>query len=154
MRSPWRSVDRVAGARESGERLLPLLIGFLDSHPDLEHLSNQVQDGAKLDFFGLPEEPVDALRAVVLKTCPAGPLSSSSCEGFQPDVIQHYCSATGDPDAILATWLRSRAPLGVEVPITPTGVFPPVEGHLASAQQLETIASNPDGWRNYFVLGS
>eukprot|EP00972_Heterocapsa_arctica_P115694 16449206-Heterocapsa_arctica.AAC.1 len=45
---------------------------------------------------------------------------------LSPEVIAAYCSANGDPDSVLAYWLRHGAPLGVELPVTATGVFPRV----------------------------
>ena len=56
----------------------------------------------------------------------------------------------GDPDAHLGRWTIEGAPLGIDEPITPSGIFPPAgpQGEARSGDRHRPNA-DPQGWTNY-----
>ncbi|CAK0818274.1 unnamed protein product, partial [Prorocentrum cordatum] len=48
-------------------------------------------------------------------------------EGPQGEMLEDILAAAGDPETQVPQWLQRYAPLGIEVPILPSGVFPETE---------------------------
>ena len=78
----------------------------------------------------------------------SGPLSSSP--GLSADLFRAFNNAAGDPDVDLPSWLRSGAPIGIILSITPCGVFlPSIEPGPSTLAQAESLCVDPFGWTNY-----
>ena len=63
--------------------------------------------------------------------------------------MEAWCTLAGDPDGVLADWIRVGAPLGIEREVAPRGVFPLVEGPARTAADMVDVQSDPLGWTNY-----
>eukprot|EP00969_Alexandrium_andersonii_P057532 2535165-Alexandrium_andersonii.AAC.1 len=71
---------------------------------------------------GLAERELSELRVEALLAL--GQPAPSVSAGLIPAFFDAFALVAGDPDADLALWIRSGAPLGVLRPVTSRGVFP------------------------------
>eukprot|EP00974_Lingulodinium_polyedra_P019661 1900443-Lingulodinium_polyedra.AAC.1 len=93
---------------------------------------------------------MEALRRDICRAAEFSGSFTALSGSLSPTIIGAYEHASGDPDSDLVPWLVHGAPLGVLHPVTPRGVFPPVdEGEPASREELNALAVVPDGWANY-----
>ena len=144
MRNPFSSLDRVPGARNTGKVIHDILIAAIQStsrllEPCRARFQNQHTNGFRT-------QDIADIRETIL-TAINGTRQQPSA-GIQANVVEAYVQHSGDPDTDLAKWLRQGAPLGVSMPVTSRGVFPP------SRQQGKDwapglLASDPRGWQNY-----
>ena len=127
------------------------LTEHLDHEDSLEKFIRGVlQGGTPPDLQPVTAEALSSLRARVSRALGAPGLGEEPPQGLSAHLIEAWCAASGDPDGILAEWVRVGAPLGVLNPVTPTGVFPPVwETPAAEADDLSRLDKNPQGRSNY-----
>ena len=78
-----------------------------------------------------------------------GERADEGTTGLQPSIFEAYRRLAGDPDEHLATWLREGAPLGINRPVLPAGVFPIVPDGPVSSDYVTGLARSPTGWENY-----
>jgi len=70
---------------------------------------------------------VAELRAQVCIALDLDPAEGELHNAFSPwrhAVVARLQELSGDPDKVLSTWLRVGAPMGIDVPIDPGGLFP------------------------------
>ena len=146
-------MDKVPGARWVGGRLRRIIEDFVDKFPDSTKVAEAILGVTptnltpqQVDACFQPERLL-ALRNEILACCGA-PQVEAWAPGISAEVIEAYCSATGDPDSILGSWLRHGAPIGLLHPVTPTGVFPPVDRKEPTVD-LNELISDPRGWSNH-----
>ena len=114
LRNPRKSVEK---------RLAALLSGHIVDEI-LSEVCGSTQDG--LDSLGDEAIPV-ALTAAAKKT--QGMLAEWLKVGVKERGVQHEIRAaiagrSEDPDIDVPVWLSGKTPLGIELPITPRGIFP------------------------------
>ena len=148
MRNPAKSVDKMRdkglGAMDVREALGNVIADDLDC---LE-VARAILRGQKTEGFS--RETQGRATAAVRDALGLWPVGKEEArKGLQPDIIRGMSRLLSDPDAVIADWLISGAPLGAGVPVTHTGVFPrdsKVREYLA-----EDLAKAQDipGWENY-----
>jgi hypothetical protein len=146
MRSPHLALARVAGAAHTGS----CISRVLQEHVNVriaEHqgtLPNWETDSILGDPFA--ESDIQLIRQQILTALGhTSTLASRTC--IQATVIDAYVQHSGDPEAHLAGWFVTGAPLGIEKPIVSSGIFPIVEEPLGD--DLEDIQQFETGWENY-----
>ena len=161
MRDPARSVRRVPEAQAVGARLRPLLQAHMRAHPHIQRCVLGILRGGDPPHSppgGMDPSALHSLRSRVLQALghrhtpaqPSGGRHEPVPSNISASVIQAYCRASGDPDEVLADWLRLGAPLGVVHPLDTRGVFPPIsEPTPATPQEIASLVVSPDGWENY-----
>ena len=122
MRRPSASVKKLPHTVPAGDRICTILHDYLSAHRCLLNVVEVVWTGEEVAFTGLPEKHLRVLRERVLNALGDQHGLGPSTEGIQLRIIEAYCSATGDPDSVLAEWLRKGAPLGVTNPIAHRGI--------------------------------
>ena len=146
MRRPDLSVQADPRYRRVGQQLWDMLADYVDQHQDLLQVVQGLRQGQPVE--GFPAHHLQAVRQRWLRTLhveavPQGP-------GPDPDVLQAWGRATGDPDAaeVLPEWLRQGAPLGIREKIEVTGVFPAIVPAEITRDPL-TLITELTGWKNY-----
>ena len=135
MRSPHLSVSRVPRAADVGAGIANIIDKYILQNPDVKQLAQDILHGKPISKdFNFPKDVKGRLRNEVLEFLSAAPVSNEG-NGISPEVIEAYCNAAGDPDAVLAQWLRDGAPIGIKKEVVHTGVFPAV---AASADRMST----------------
>ena len=81
----------------------------------------------------VPEEIQQGIlrtRSALYKACG---IAEQACEGLHGGLLAALAARMKDPDEPVQRWQRDDvAPLGIEMPIEPGGVFPPAEQSVAS----------------------
>ena len=141
MRNPARSVRRLSQLAEVGGKISKLWDEFQESHPKVLEVARRYGKAdntfdeelvaewrlALLDNFTKIQDKPMVVRENWEFTSP-----------LQPDLWQAWGEEASDPDLCLHDFIRRGAPLGMEVPIPPSGVFPP-------AVDQEVVNSDPAG---------
>ena len=148
MRNPAASVERMAGAGERGSMMAAVLFEVLDRHPEALNPVYNILDGkTSLGFTGaLVQEARSALaRTVGAQVEEAG----SEVKGLRADLFEAVSAFLGDPDGILAEWLRTGAPLGAKLKVEHTGIFPRDVASGRSDPSLLPPTALAEEWENY-----
>ena len=145
MRNPYASVAKVSGAREAGRRIRGVLDRKLLEFP--EFVNSVLGSLGGRPMVAPPDELVKAARLDICSL--AGNAMNEGPPGICPQVISTYLEMSGDPDICLPAWLVEGAPLGINRPISRTGVFPPVPDRSVDAGYLSRLVLGPSGWVNY-----
>ena len=141
MRNPARSVRRLSQLAEVGGKISKLWDEFQESHPKVLEVARRYGKAdntfdeelvaewrlALLDNFTKIQDKPMVVRENWEFTSP-----------LQPDLWQAWGEEASDPDLCLHDFIRRGAPLGMEVPIPPSGVFPP-------PVDQEVVNSDPAG---------
>ena len=124
MREPHRTVDMAPGAHAVGIELRSILQRFMDANPCVKELAHSLLQGQDIPKeFEFNKDVKAKLRNEIISHLGCTP--NQGCEaGISSQVIEAYCLATGDPDAVLAQWIREGAPIGILREVESTGVFP------------------------------
>ena len=146
MRQPVRSVGRLPAAAGAGQAVAGAFDALVQACPELLRPAAALLKGEAPQPF--TDSQVHLARATALQALQASSRPPPAA-GLCPEVFDAWVRAAGDPDDLLAEWLRHGAPLGVLHPVEPRGVFPPVDQPPASPEQLRRLVSHPAGWSNY-----
>ena len=158
MRNPAAAIRRVPGAAAVGRRIAAALDFYLDRYPILEGPADSILSGQTAEPF--TEDLVLHIRRGILALLGAAsdipsatspqPATAGAERGLQPDIIEAYNTAAGDPDRALVTWLRTGAPIGILNPIDDCGIFPSVNAQPPGGEDISAIANLGDGeWTNH-----
>ena len=145
MRRPDLSAIRLPAATGAGHAVKACLASRLETLDPVLWPASSVMQGKGATPF--TPEFVAATQQCLLRTMGAG--QSDQTTGISAQMIEAYCLYTGDPDGVLADWIRSGAPLGVVNEITHTGVFPRVLTHTKRPEDLLSTEGSLGGWANY-----
>ena len=147
MRNPAESVQRLPLAPRAFAPIRQTIEALIDREASLLKPVSEVLGGTVTDGFS--KATVEAARAAVRKTLGLGEQTDLSGGALQPDIIEELSSRAGDPDGVLAQWLRGGAPLGAEVPVPHTGVFP--IDHADTREDPESLpaTAGDELWENY-----
>ena len=145
MRNPASSVYRIPNASEAGRRIRERIDSVLSSYPEFVHSVDAVLRGEAM--APPPSGMVEASRRAILGL--VGGDANEGARGMQPAVFDAYRLLAGDPDGYLSHWLRGGAPLGINRPVSPAGVFPPVTEEAAPSEYVANLSKDPFGWVNY-----
>ena len=97
---------------------------------------------------------VAALRSAVVVALQLEPAATEPTNAGSPlrgAIVQAVGSRCGDPDVFLGQWLREGAPMGIEQPIPPGGLFPPAERPAATTP--EAFAASYEQLPNHLSFG-
>ena len=147
LRDPAASVRKNPQARRALASVATALDRCIAKDATLAEPVRRILDGGKSE--GFTEAQVAPVRDAVLAALGLPPASGPSGAGLRPDVIEAACALSGDPDGILAEWLRSGAPLGVELPVTHSGVFPIDQAEAREDPESLPFTSTDSQWENY-----
>ena len=127
MRRPDLSVQAHDRYRQPGQLLWVLLARYVTDNPDLLQVVEDLRKGCPGEGFALHH--LHAVRRQWLLALRAHPTPPR--HGPDPDVLQAWGRATGDPDAaeVLPNWLRQGAPLGIHEKIDITWGLPSHRPH-------------------------
>ena len=131
MRNPAKTVKRLTQLRSTGQKISKMWDEFVDSHP--KALQVAVNYGKTDNIFD--EELLElwrlALRENFVKTDEHPMVVKENWE-FKSPLVAELWESWGeeavDPDVHLPEFMRRGAPLGMEVQIPPSGVFPAAVG--------------------------
>ena len=130
MRNPTQSVKRLAIVRDTGKRMWTWWAEFVESHPECldvamkygqaencfnEDLVQQWRQVLKDHFTKIPDED----RTLVTKE------NWEFNSPLDADLWEQWQRESKDPEVHLADFARRGAPMGMEVEIPESGVFPP-----------------------------
>ena len=111
MRNPAAAIRRVPGAAAVGRRIAAALDFYLDRYPILEGPADSILSGQTAEPF--TEDLVLHIRRGILALLGAAsdipsaaspqPATAGAERGLQPDIIEAYNTAAGDPDRALVT---------------------------------------------------
>lgn len=146
MRGAHRTVRRVARAERVGQGIRSLLHKVVAANPAALDVARKLLRGESVS--GLPAPAIAQARGHLRHGLQATPLSAK-LGPLQPDILEAYNRATGDPDVHLPQWLVEGAPLGHRASIPTCGVFPlPVGGSGIKQEEGDWLAYQGD-WQNY-----
>ena len=146
MRGAHRTVRRVARAELVGRGIQSLLHKVVGANPGVLEVARKLLRGDSVS--GLPELAVAQARNHLRHGLHATALSAKHGP-LQPNIIEAYNRATGDPDVHLPQWLAEGAPLGHQASIPTCGVFPQaVEESSIRHEEGDWLAYHGD-WQNY-----
>ena len=141
MRNPAKTVKRLTQLGKVGEKIRGLWDEFTESHPvALEVAKNYGRSDNRFD-----EETLEAwklvLRDHLIKVDAGATIVKENWEFTSPlnaDLWEAWGEEAADPDGVLPDFMRRGAPLGMEIPIPPSGVFPP-------SMEQENVLTDPAG---------
>ena len=128
LRNPHKSIKQLKGAPTMGKKLRQLIDEYIESH--------RGELTAALVTLGKEEMPqalADAARALMTSAGRLYEVPLAADGELQGELLQKLVEELGDPETEVARWiLEEKAPLGIERPIRPCGVFPIIEPKLAN----------------------
>ena len=146
MRNPHNAVNRIPRAVSTGRVVQASLLTAIRDDPSLlEPVQALLRQQPSQGFT---ENQVLSARLRVSALLQAS-TDAPPRPGLQPSLFQAWADASGDPDTVLAQWLRTGAPLGILNAVAPTGIFPTVPEASPNPEQIQDLASLPQGWVNY-----
>ena len=147
LRDPALSASRLPGAQKALAPVAQALDDCIALDPTLVDPVQRILSGDK--SAGFSDEQLGPVRMAVASALGLPPTETLAGGGLQPALIAASCQLSGDPDGILAEWLLSGAPLGVEQAVEPTGVFPPDLVETRDDPDALPFTSPDIRWENY-----
>ena len=147
LRDPAASVRKMPEARRALAPVAEALQRCISLDASLTSPVRRLLRGKKSDGFS--EAQLGPVRKAVAQALGLPPRSLPSGAGLQPDILEAACRLSGDPDGILADWLRYGAPLGVELPVTHSGVFPVDQAETRDDPDSLPFTPADTQWENY-----
>ena len=80
---------------------------------------------------------------------PPQPTKVQAATPLQPQLIQGYVDATGDPEVSLSSWITDGRPLGIRSEHLPSGIFPAVSECEAPVREAESLPTDLATFSNY-----
>ena len=156
MRDPHKAVVKLPTLQSQGVKLWERWRKFAVHNPGIL----EVAESYGTESCRFNEELLVKWRAELCDLWgvpPPGERELSSEEYRTPvyhEVLRGWVKKSGDPDDVVADWLRDGAPLGIECPIVAKGVFPPSdeaeEGDDVRTQVVaDAVLGRPDTLKNY-----
>eukprot|EP00435_Cladocopium_sp_Y103_P058029 s1426_g20.t1 len=158
MRDPHKSVMKRPTLQTQGTKMWELWRKFARSHPD----SLKVAETYGTEGCAFDEEVVKAWRKELCDLWEIEEPEAKVTDGeaykspVHHEMVSAWVRASGDPDAVVADWLRDGTPLCIEKPIETTGVFPPSDevdeqegGDVRQLVVSDAVLERPETLTNY-----
>ena len=141
MRNPARSVRRLTQLGDVGRKIACLWEEFMESHPTSVRVAANYGKPDNAFDQELVQLWRDTLKDHLAEIVEKPVVVKENWEFTSPldaELWQAWGAEAGDPDLCLPDFIRRGVPLGMEVPIPPSGVFPP-------ALDQEDVNTDPAG---------
>ena len=139
-------------APKLGAIVAELLGKIMKKWPSIQETAQSILEGKPTAEWS-PAVTETARRLVLKVLNVTSRLPEKSARATTPlsaEIIEAWGTRAGDKDSeLLATWLRTGAPLGFTQAITTTGVFPKVQGPRWEDESLRELSRSLEGWQNY-----
>ncbi|CAK0898756.1 unnamed protein product [Prorocentrum cordatum] len=154
MRNPARAVGLKPGLARAGAVARRAFEDFVADAPEALRIVHAL---GHQSCAGPPAGQVERLRMGLRRAfnIPEERVSAHDLGAPSPlqgALIQGWLRAANDPESQLQEWIEQGAPLGIERPIVPCGVFPPVEPATEFKHVLSLEEAVASGMGNYASL--
>ena len=153
MRNPARAVAANPQLRAAGSKVRAALEEFLAEYPEAQRILDRVGDP---HASAPPERLVAAARRRVAHALdvPESAIGTVDVDGhkgrLQPALLGGFVRAAADCEVDVESWLTHGAPMGVNRPITPRGVFPRTDRYPGRpAEEISEFLPDVDTFANY-----
>eukprot|EP00972_Heterocapsa_arctica_P018543 2740219-Heterocapsa_arctica.AAC.1 len=155
MRSPFRAVRRLPGARRAGAAVRACIENFIDTDISASKLTDLLGSGAAADGNSPEGQWLSArlskLRASLMDALGAVPSGRTAAAyvSWDAELAQAYSIAAEDPDVEFIRWLWEGCPAGVAQEVAFGGIFPKIDASESVADDLEAAMTDQAPWGNY-----
>ncbi len=140
LRNPAASTDGDTKAHTTGDTVRNVILGILDGVDCKAILNTLGQQDMPTTVSDMAERARRGLED-------AFGVKRSTTAGIQAELIAAIVQSAGDVDTEVVAWLTDSAPLGIDRPIVPKGVFPLAEP-AAAATALDESELVTTGYAN------
>ena len=154
MRDPLKAVAKLPTVQILGKKLWERWTRFIESNPEaLDVAETYGATGCNFNQF-----VVEAWEKALRTEWGVPPGEARLTEKgvyrtpVKEEILRGWVTKSGDPETEVCNWLKEGTPLGIEIPIKKTGVFPPMESQDSGPQSYiiaDAVLERPETLKNY-----
>ena len=155
MRDPHKAVGKIPTVQMLGKKLWARWTNFVEKMPEaLKVAENYGTPDCQFDPAVLQAWEDELREEWEVETKPPTLTEAGVYKTpVKEEILRAWVRKSGDPESEVCDWLKDGTPLGIELPIKRTGVFPPMEGNKDAGPQSYVIADavleRPETLKNY-----